>query len=815
MLVNPAGCSAHPDRYLQHSFFLRDMKTLSLLLCTLTTLVVNAQWKGKVVNTLNAPVPGASIRVSSSRVVIADTGGIFPLDPLPASGDSVLITAAGYQPLRTVFNAAVNRFVLFSNSLAAVTVSARRPVINRSAEGLTLSLANDIAAAGTNALQVLEKSPGVQIDPRNGDISLLGRPGTSLYVDGRPYRGSPAQQLSWLQSLQASDIDRIELLDAPGSRYDAEGTAGIINIILKKNARKNRFSQVQASLGQAVGEKALLQFQAAQAKGHWNWWGSYSYNRDRSYSDLDITSEQSMPAFGGYMTVKATDSSTSLLQTHQLQGGFEFQPDSSWLLGFSLQGSSSGNARKTNSAADYLLQEDSSLRYDGRIENRSRWNNGLISLYGRKTARSGEWRMQLDHLQFHNNNPSEIYSRLTDSSGKQADDPGGLFAAQQRGYGQTTIQVWVAKIDWQKKLAKNWRMDAGMKITFSRVHTASGIESRDNGDWIPREETINTAAMREKIGALYLSAAKSLNSNNQLQTGLRWEYTQQQLDRERRYNNLFPYLAWTSRFHNNLSLDLSFSSRISRPAFNDLASYMNYSDPTAVYTGNPALQPGRSYQAKAAIAKSGYSFTLIAVRDVLPIIRYQLTEAPDRNLLFISPQNMKGQNSLTGLFVLPVTLTRWWNITLQPSAGWKRFTLQHTAAPVAKTWFYLSLQGSSRFTLPRGFQAELSAWYNNGSYNGSVHMNGLGAVTAAVRKTFLRNESNLSFSVTDIFRGIAVTSRYGTLKPEAFDIRSLVLYQSETARLPVFRVTYTYPFGNKNRKNERPVAEENERVQRN
>jgi hypothetical protein len=241
---------------------------------------------------------------------------------------------------------------------------------------------------------------------------------------------------------------------------------------------------------------------------------------------------------------------------------------------------------------------------------------------------------------------------------------------------------------------------------------------------------------------------------------------------------------------------LSYTKRISRPSYNDLASYVGYSDPTAVYTGNPFLQPTITHNIKLGYNYKSYSFSLLFSRDNNPIARYQLTESPAADILYISPQNLAWQNNISFQANLPWKVNNWWNMSYSFSGGLRQYKVGYTKQPLEKKYFGYSLNFNQTFKLPKNFSAELSGWYSNTWYNGTVKINGFGVLNIGIKKELKNNAGSFQLSASDLLMDERYIVRYGELTEEAFSIKSHVTFNTESSKFPIIKLTYSRSFGN-------------------
>jgi outer membrane receptor protein involved in Fe transport len=281
-----------------------------------------------------------------------------------------------------------------------------------------------------------------------------------------------------------------------------------------------------------------------------------------------------------------------------------------------------------------------------------------------------------------------------------------------------------------------------------------------------------------------------------------------QLITERKLGKLFPSVFFSQKTGERSELQLSYTTRISRPAYNDLASYVIYTGPTSIETGNPFLKPTITNTLKLGYVYKGVSFNATLSHDDHPIVRYQITSSADGVLMVLTPENLVFENSLLFQASLPVKLTDWWTSTWSVTGGWRRYREEYTPVPVSHTWLGYSGNFNQSFRLPRSFSMELSGWYNSRLYDGSKKTDAFGALNAGIKKELKKNGGTLQFYMTDILRTTIIVNHYGALTQEAFGLSSRVPFRPESARSQVFRLSYSRAFGGGNQGKARGGSQE-------
>jgi len=792
------------------------MKPYVLLIITILPLTVTAQLTGTITNTSNQPIPFANVLllnpVDSTLVKGAQTSetGTYTITNIQPGRYILRFTAIGYTTHNTApftittkpHDAGTHKLTEYTQQLEEITVRADKPLYQQEADRTIINVESSVLTQGSSAMQVLERSPGITRDPRNNSLTLNGKSNVSVMLNGKLIRIPAEQVAALLNGMSANDIQQIEILTTPPSRYDAEGDAGIINIVTKKHNTIGTSATISATGGYGWKEKGAGSISIAHNVGSLHTYANYAYLHDHTTGGWHATSTQNMPALGGDISVDFQNNEKAIANSHNAGLGLELAYPRT-TVGTNITYSTNHTNRNIVNAGHYTIQSDSILPMIARIDGTRHWQNTTVSLYLEQQLRKNEkLAVDLDYLGFTNENPTDINTTFFDPEGNEILPAGSIFSNRQRSIAHAPINVGVAKADYSHRLNNGIQIEAGAKTTLTRSTSQATIQTWENNQWINTSRTENNIRMKESIAAAYASLQWKITPSINLQAGARYEHSRTQLIAtkpentvDRKIGKLFPTLFLSKRVNDDAELQFAYSRRISRPSYNDLASYLIYNDPMSVETGNPTLRPTLSDNIKIGYTYSGYAFSVLATHDSYPIVRYQLSESPSRDLMYVAPQNMAWQNSLSLQTTLPIKPFSWYIINLNLIGSLRQFKLNHTEEKLEKSYLTWSLNSSHTVTLPQQFYLELSGWYNALQYDGSKRLQPFGTVNAGLKKELKKNGGAFQLTVTDIFRSIHYTNNYGTLTREAFDIRSHVTYLPESAHAQIVRLTYTRTLG--------------------
>lgn len=792
------------------------MKPTLIIVCLLWWAVpMHSQVSGEIRSSAGEVISYAQLRLlqlpdsSETAGTLSDAAGRFEFTPaeqgnfllhVQASGFSSRYSAPfGYDPASP---AHLQALVLepYAVDLDEVEITGRKDLVQQTMEGTVINVQNSVMTTGSSALQTLERSPGIVIDRENNQISLNGQLGVRLMINGKIVRVSVAEAVSMLEGMSADNIEKIELLTSPSARYDADGASGLINIVLKKRTDLGTNGSASVSAGYGWAEKASASLQLNHSTEAIRLNGSYSFTHDHTFSDFHGTGDQIVPLLGGPVTFDFNNESARNTDSHNLLLGAELNPTDRLTIGLNLIGFLSNTSPDIRNVGRYDLVGDSVLNLDINIIGGSRWHNLSSTFYlEQKIGESGLLSADVDLLLYDNENTTIANGTFLDQDGQPASHEEGIYANNIRGISSTDIRLGVARVDYEAQLTPALKLETGAKGSLSQTGNGGAIERREGDDWVTDDRSTTSLQVEETIGAAYGSVLWEATEKTNLQVGFRGEYWDQQFtdsSLNRGFGRIFPSLFVSHQATEQLQLQASYLQRISRPDYNDLASFLRYNGPISVFTGNPLLQPTLTHQIKTSAQYKNLNVALVGLQENNPIVRYQVVENETGDLVFVSPQNVAWQRSLMVQVNFPWEVTDWWAMNLGATAAARRFELSHTPLPARHSYLTGNMNGSQTFRLPGDLSVEISGWYLLPFYEGSKRFEGFGMLNAGLRKEFNDHKTVLQFTVTDLLKSMNIVSYFGAVTEEAFEVNAHVLFQPESTNARIFRMSLTHRFGN-------------------
>ncbi|HNU87145.1 MAG TPA: TonB-dependent receptor, partial [Ferruginibacter sp.] len=467
------------------------MKTIFLLLTALLfAAALPAQNKpgkisGTIINPEKKPVESATIQLLKAdnkalvKTAITDKAGNFSFEKI-AEGKYIISTSAvGFakkmsEPIEiTAAKAEVDMASIEVNSqqkaLEGVTVVAQKPFIEQKLDRTVVNVEASPSNAGATALEVLEKSPGVSVD-NDGNISLKGKQGVIIMMDGKPTYLSGADLANVLRNLPASALDQIEIMTNPSAKYDASGNSGVINIKTKKGKVKG--SNGSITLGNTSGLfsrdgktevlwKPTLSVNYNYKKNKVNLFSNFVYNYREGRGLLDITSRY-------YEAGKQLDSINQVNtafrfrnNNYTLKLGMDYTPNKKNSFGIVLNGFLfAGRPTPTTHTTFSTLDGDVFSRLNSHTANELSWKNFSTNLNYKHTfdTTGTELTVDLDYSGYKNVSDQLLQTGFFDGNYQQTAD--SMFL---KGHLPSSINIYSLKSDFVKTFKGGLRLEAGIK----------------------------------------------------------------------------------------------------------------------------------------------------------------------------------------------------------------------------------------------------------------------------------------------------------------------------------------------------------------
>ncbi|MBK7871030.1 MAG: TonB-dependent receptor [Saprospiraceae bacterium] len=618
---------------------------------------------------------------------------------------------------------------------------------------LIVNVENSIVSAGSSALEVLQRSPGVIVD-QNDNISLRGRQGVIIMIDGKPTQLGSQELANMLRGMASSTIEKIEIITNPSAKYDAAGNAGIINIRMKKDQRVGTNGNFSASVGYNDYWRANTALSLNYRNRKWNLFGNYSYANTVGYNNLILT--RKFREEGEVAAIFKQDNYVKFpFSNHVARVGVDFSPSKNTTIGIVANGISNA-FNPTGDSETIMLDANEQRTGSFTTQNRSQdqWNNYSLNTNIRQVFDSlgRELTADFDYARYSNETDQNF---LTENfTPERVLMNQSIFIGDINGY----LNIYSAKMDYTHPINEKMKIEAGVKTSFVKTDNDLQYFDRINGEDIYNPGWSNQFIYKENINAGYLNYRHEFSKTWSMQLGLRGEQTiadglQVTTDSSfnRNYFQFFPsvFVQWSpSEKH---SFNYSMSRRIDRPSYRQLNPFRGFVDRTTYSEGNPFLLPQLTYSFEVShtfLQRFTTTFNYSITDDVITQVFLQDDE---QRIMVQSIANIAELEYYGLSFSATFNPVKWWNNRTELNGFHSRYTgvVANTQLDNALPTFYIN--SINRLTLPKGFSGEVTFFYHNKSAYGITTIQPMWQLSLGLQKNILQNKGTLRLNVNDIF----------------------------------------------------------------
>jgi iron complex outermembrane recepter protein len=752
------------------------MKNLILvgifLLTSVATFAQTGNITGAVLGSNKKPNEGAVVSLLKSKdssfvkASIADLEGKFEFLNQKEGTYFLTITHVGFQkythPVFTLSNSVLEipsvQLVEDSKTLNEVTVSAKKPFVERRIDRTIVNPDALISNAGANSLEVLEKAPGVQVD-FNGIISLKGKPGVVIFIDDKPTYLSAADLANYLRSLPSGSIETIEIMTNPPAKYDAAGNAGVINIKLKRNKTKGLNGGFNVNYGQGRYARTNNSLNFNYRINKINFFTNASYNINNTYQDLTITRQYFKTT--GELNSGFTQNSYLKRQPSgvNIKLGMDYYINKKATMGvvFSAlrnpnQTPIYNNARITNGKGEITSLNEAVLNPADKV-----FRNGSVNLnFNYKFDSTGkELTTNLDYIAYDSEHQQSLLNNTF------TPDRVFLGGSILNSSLPSKINIKTAKIDYSNPLKNGGKIETGLKTSFINTDNVAAFYDFIDKQNVPNYEFSNNFIYDENINAAYLNYSIE-GKKWGFQAGLRYERTDikgNQLGNKvikdstfkRDYSSLFPtvYVSYKLDTTDTHQLGFSYGRRIERPDYQSMNPFTYPMDRFTLYGGNPFLRPTYSNNFELSHTYKNNITTTLEYSYAKDIIRETIEQGT--NVFYSRPGNIGEQTTygitITGAF----KPTKWWTLQFFTFVQYNKsvsFLYNQNLNNSGAFWHFAP---TNLFQISKLWSAELAGTYQTSVYIGQFVTIPSWNVRFAFARKILKEKANLKFGVSDIF----------------------------------------------------------------
>ncbi|MFL5787626.1 MAG: outer membrane beta-barrel protein, partial [Flavisolibacter sp.] len=759
---------------------MRNIFTLSLMIIAFSS--ASAQTTGKISGSV---MDGSAKRLQSATVsllkakdsslvklAVTDKAGQYEFLNIKAGKYLLSVTSVGFSKKFS------DEFEINGNDITApdlvinqrskdlneVTVTAKKPFIETKIDKTIVNVDASPSNAGATALEVLEKSPGISVD-NDGNISLKGKAGVIVMMDGKPTYLSATDLANMLKNMPASALDQIEIMTNPSAKYDASGNSGIINIRTKKGKAAGFNGSI--TLGGTISiyngdgntyltPKSQNSFNFNYKKKKINLFGNYNPNFFQGRNILTLNRKLIDPngTLEGYV-----DQLTHFKfgnNNHTLKLGIDYYADKKNILGavasgFVFSGHPSPVTVTDTKDPNGQLENRMISTTNNRIEFKNftgnlNWKH-LFDTAGRELT------ADFDYVKYNNVSRMTLTTDFFDQGGQISNEP--LFL---KGYLPSNIDIYSFKSDYSHPL-KNGTFEAGVKSSYVTNDNQVDYQRQlQDKSWVSDSRS-NHFIYDENINAAYVNINRKFKKFS-VQLGLRLENTiakGHQVTNDstfrRNFTNLFPTSYFSYELNKNNQLTLSYGRRINRPNYQDLNPFTYFLDTLTYRVGNPYLLPQFTNNFELSYSfKSKYIATVnyTATTDVISQVLRQNIE---KKITYNTSENVASFKNIGLALTIPGTLTKWWNFNLFTNIFNNHYSGIYDTKPIDLDYssFMINLTNSFTLSKAKGLTGELSGFYRYKNVDQLAVIQPFGQMSIALQKQVLQGKGTLRLNVRDPF----------------------------------------------------------------
>lgn len=799
---------------------------LSFCFKTNAQTAITGKITGRVIDEQNKPLDYVSIALlkakdsTSVKGSLTAENGSYSFNNLPDGNYLVAFNMVGYaKVIKGPFaihadqkNYNLDDLVLKATAkqLNSVNIVSRKPLVEKQLDKTVLNIENSILATGNTALEILQKAPGVSVD-KDGNISLRGKTGVNVMIDGKPTYLSSSQLADLLSATEGDAIQSIELITNPSAKFDASGNSGVINIKLKKNRSYGTNGSVLAGAGYGKYYKANTGLTLNHREKKFNVFGNINYARNKrsALQTLDrINNTSTDPLFFNQISPN-----TGIRNNTNYKAGLDYFIDDKNTIGAAMNGTVSKGTDennpttfigKVNGKVDSLVKAFNPDQFNYKSTTFNLNYKGTLDTSGREIT------ADVDYSTYNRFKNTDYNNYFFNADGTSPRAP-SIF----RNPTPSTIKIWTGKVDYTHPFSKKTKLDAGLKTSFVTTDNNSIFENYIGNTYQNDPVQSNHFIYSENVNAAYTNLRTEFKTTT-IQVGLRAEQTNSKGNSitennvvSRHYLDLFPSLFVNQVLSKDNELGFSYSRRVDRPSYQSLNPFVSFIDLYSYSIGNPYLNPEYtnsfevSYSYKKTLNVSlGYSITNDAITGIV-------AEDTLKKTSFYTDRNLAKKTSYNLNINSPVTITKWWNTNNNVIFFYNKLNSPDVfGSPYNVGKLAFSLNTTHSIKINSTLNAEAIGHYESKQLEGTATTKAYYSADLGLSQSLDHKKFTVKFAVSDVFSSIKYVG-FGNIPSQPYTFT----YKPEGR---VFRLTGTYRFGSTEikgaRQRSKGSAEEESRI---
>lgn len=784
-----------------------------LLMFVLLTSTAFAQTLGKITGEVqesgNKGLNGVSVSLLKAKdsalvkVAVSDKSGRFEFDNIKEGQYLITYTSVGFEKKVTpVFDLTTGGSVQMptvtlqeaAKGLSGVTVQSRRPLVENKIDKMVVNVDASPTNAGSNALEVLEKSPGISVD-RDGNISIKGKQGIIVLIDGKQTYLSGQDLANLLRNMPANQLDQIEIMTQPSAKFDASGNSGILNLRTKKSLTKGFNGTINLSYVQGRYPKSPNSFSFNYRTGKINLFSNLSYSYWSGFNDQHLTRNIGKTQFDQQADQKHHG------HNYSARVGLDYSIDKKTTVGFLVNGIYNPRRWENNGKTNFINRNTNTIDSFSTVQtiNKDTWQNYGANINFRRllNTEGREITADFDRIQYDTKSDQTSDNYTYFPNGQLTNNPETPFLL--KGNLPAQIIIYSGKVDYVHPLTKESKFEAGVKSSNVTTDNDANYTLFYNPEskWIVDNSRSNRFKYQENINAAYINYSRQIKKWG-IQTGLRLENTiskghqfgnaiEPDSSFKKNYTQLFPTAYVSYALNDNNQFGFSYGRRIERPNYQDMNPFRYLLDQYTYRQGNPNLTPQFTHNIELSHNYRKALNTTLSFTSTTDILNDILRQNEETNVTYQIKENLAKRQTLGLSVSYNAPITKWWTTSIFLNVNNSHYTGVANKEPLDVTLTSFMGNASQQFRFAKTWSAEVNGFYRTAAQEtGMFLIRPMGVVSFGFGKQILKNQGSLKLNVYDPFyiQQAKVIIKHG-------DIDAVVLNKWDNRRVGI---NFTYRF---------------------
>ncbi len=695
----------------------------------------------------------------------SDTNGVFVLNDVKKENFNLILSFIGYEKMVIPINSSMFKGKMLDlgevkmnisgEGLGEIEIVAMKDRVKLDADKMTVNIDQTTAQSVTNAFELLKKTPGIAIDNED-NLKLNGKSGVLFQFAGRDMKLPWKSLVQILKATPATLIEKIEIMANPSSKYDAEGVAGIINLIFKQDKNDGMSLSVGTNAYYTKDFSYVGDLNFSQVSKKFTNTLSFSTSNWRQRMEQNLKREM---GFGNdSIFINQTGDNLYNAQDYTINAGSEYQINKRNSIGINLTYSKSKSPFKENHNETMFTTlfggiRTDSLKYMNTEGTSYDMNNYIVNLnYQRKIdTLGGKFSTDFDFI----HNSQDVLSSSNTRYYNLVQNPNNAYKYESLdNQTSSSYNSYVFRMDYLKPLGKTFNMEIGGKVSITKVD--NNFEAKLNN--LNDISKTNHFIYNENINALYGSLNKSFGEKTSLRLGVRMENAnlngKQQIGDssfKQSYTDFFPNLSLSHQFSPKYQSTFTYSMRISRPTYDNLNPFLTKTDDYSFQTGNPMLRPQYTHNFSLQNTFLYMIFTSLTYSYTKDVVSQMPVPLPNSPIVYYMPQNISSSHNLNLSVSTSIPITKWWTSVIYLSGNYTNNNSPESDLNINQKAYSLVGYAAQSFTLPKKYKAELSGVYVSPGVWGVYKYDGFYGVNINFNKNFFKEMLTVSLGVQNLF----------------------------------------------------------------